>query len=642
MLVVRKENFGQRLKFYLRNSLLVSMLTRLKNSIYNISLVLFLYAICRGLFLYFNQTHFDSTNIPSLFLYGLRFDISSVILLNSLYILLVILFAIYEQKWQQAALKYLFLISNGIGLLVNLIDVVYFPFIHKRMQFDAFRFLTGSKGNEFFTLLPTFLVQYWYIWLLFLAMMVLLCNAYQPLHKLPKFNFFVWIGTFVFSVGLSVLAIRGGLQLKPLNIIHASELTSAQNIPVIINTPFSLSHTINKRHLDKLNYFSENELGECYQNFHKNAPNQPFSKKNVVIIIVESLSKKYVAYLGGEGKTPFLDSLFANSLVFSNGFANGRESIQGIPSILSSIPSWQDDPFIFSPYSGNKITSIASILKQEGYQTMFFHGGSNGTMGFNSYSKLAEFEHYYGRNEYKNEQDFDGKWGIWDEPFLQFMGKKLSETSQPFVASVFTLNTHHPFVIPQKYQQRFKQEGHPMLTCVSYADYALQQFFESIKHTDWYKNTLFVITADHAAPNFGKEKSSLTDDYQIPIVFFSPDGSLKKMDETIANQIDILPTILEILHYPKPYFSFGKSLLNKNCEHFSINYNAGIYQYINTNYCYQFNGKNAIGLYNWKNDKYFVQNLLRKSPQQAYTSMDESLKKSIQLFNKAMIENKMR
>ena len=328
-------------------------------------------------------------------------------------------------------------------------------------------------------------------------------------------------------------------------------------------------------------------------------------------------------------------------MVFTNGFANAKESIQGIPAIISSIPSWQDDSFIFSPYSSNNITSLPFILKEQQYQTSFFHGGFNGTMGFDLYAKLAGFDQYYGRNEYGNEADYDGSWGIWDEPFLQFTAQKLSSTQQPFFSTVFTLNTHNPFVLPEKYKNRFNQSKEPLLNCISYLDYSLSRFFDSVKNQPWFANTLFVITADHTAPAINEEPVSSIDDYRIPIVFYKYGSTLKGASGSIANQIDILPSILSLLDFNHPYYSIGTSLFEPAAKRFSINYNSGTYQYIDSTNCYEFNGQNGIAFYNWQSDSLLTNNLYHNEMNNSILHCDSSLKRMIQFFNYTMINNKM-
>ncbi len=132
-------------------------------------------------------------------------------------------------------------------------------------------------------------------------------------------------------------------------------------------------------------------------------------------------------------------------LTFTNAFANGKRSIEALPSILSSLPAIMDNAFVTSLYSSNPIESLAAILKNKGYQTSFFHGGKNGTMGFDNFTKLVGIDAYFGLNEYPNEEDYDGNWGIYDEPYLQYFCNQISLMKEPFFTSVFTLSSHHPY-----------------------------------------------------------------------------------------------------------------------------------------------------------------------------------------------------
>ncbi len=618
---------------------------------WQILLLLSIYFFCRLLFIWINRIEFNFPAIlPTLYLFGggMRFDLAAICMINGLFILLTLLPAPFiENSNYQKVVNYLFLISNSLFILLNIVDIAYFPFIHKRMQVDAFMFLTGKKGTDFFRLLPSFIKQFWYLLFIYIAIVYTLRKGYlatlKSEIKAPKglVEYVLASVFFILGAGLTIVGIRGGLQKYPLDIIHASEVTEVQNIPALLNSPFTIIKTIGKKNLPDVEYVSEEEMKELNNGIHSPLPNAHFKKLNVVVIIVESLSKKYLGFFKGKAKTPFLDSLFGQSLVFPNAFANARESIQGIPAVVASIPAWGDDPFIFSPYSANKITTIPSLLSVEGYHTAFYHGGSNGTMGFNSFSKLAHYDDYFGRTEYNNEQDFDGDWGIWDEPFLQFVDHKLTETREPFFSSIFTLNTHQPFTIPDKYKEQLKQDGHPLLSCISYADIALSRFFESAKKSPWYKNTLFVITADHTSPVIEKIKGSTMDHYRIPIAFFRPDGSLKGIDNGVASQLDILPSIMHLLNYPHPYFSLGNDLFDSKSDRFSINYNAGVYQYIDSSCCYQFNGTHTVGLYNWRNDSLLNHNLLSSNISAEDKLRDRKLKEMIQLYNHSMTGNKM-
>jgi phosphoglycerol transferase MdoB-like AlkP superfamily enzyme len=157
-----------------------------------------------------------------------------------------------------------------------------------------------------------------------------------------------------------------------------------------------------------------------------------------------------------------------HSIVFENAWSNGTKSIEGIPAILSSMPSWMDNPFINSLYCNNNTQSFPMLLKKEGYFSAFFHGGINGTMNFDAYSRNARFDKYYGKQEYNNDADFDGYWGIWDEPFLQFVAKEIGTFKEPFFASIFTLSSHHPFNVPEKYKDLLPKGTLPIHQSVAY------------------------------------------------------------------------------------------------------------------------------------------------------------------------------
>ncbi len=632
-----------------------------------VSVLLLLYFFNRVLFILVNQDELSLTSWISalrLFAGGLRFDLSAIILTNLAFIVLFLTpFPFALNPIFKKSMFALFLATNGLCLLANVIDIAYFPFIHKRMQFDALLFINGKKGHEFFTLLPTLFHQYWYLALFFLLQIGFLFKAYQygsrfrSAYHPALLSFREVLILFFAGIAIAIIGIRGGFQMKPLDIIHASEMTEVSYIPAILNTPFTMIKTMDKKRLKEVNYVPPEQLIQCQAGIHFPVEGDALVKKNVVIIIVESLSKKYLGFFSGNKQTPFLDSLFTQSLVFPNGFANAKESVQGIPAILSSIPSWQDDPFIFSPYSSNTITSFPSLLKPYGYITSFFHGGNNGTMGFDAYCSLAGFDQYYGRNEFPDDSEYDGDWGIWDEPFLQFMAQKLANTREPFFSVVFTLNTHHPFTIPEQYKSTFNEDGHPFYSCIRYADYALSRFFESAKRAPWFANTIFVITADHTAPVLKDPKTreprkkmepkrkkgiQSVEDYQIPIAFYSPDSSLIGIDPSIANQIDILPSVMHLLHYPDAYFSFGNNLFDPTTEKYAVNYLEGVYQYIGYEYAYQFNGQRDLGFYNWKKDPFFRHNLLQTHADAIEKEVCElKLKECIQLFNHVLIADEM-
>ncbi len=624
----------------------------LRSLFYLYVLLIVIYTLLRIVFMRYNATDFDITSNMDVFktiVNGLRFDLSSILLCNLLFSVLWLLpfGKWWKSKSYQLSLKILFIVVNGFFILLNVIDIVYFPFVKKRMQKDAFLFFTGDKGNEVYTLLPTILLQFWYIWLFLIILIYLMIKFYDKIttniKRIPfHFNWF-YMPIILLILGLELIGIRGGLQLRPLAVIDASHGTSIQNIPYVLNSTFSIIRTWGKKSIEEKHFYNESAFNECEKPIKSIQPieNHGSKKLNVVIIMVESLSKSYLSWYKGSGNTPFLDSLMRHSYVFNNGFANARESVQGVPAVLASIPSWMDEPFIFSKYASNQFNSIASITKPYGYKSYFFHGAARGTMGFYAFTNLAGFDKYYSKTDYPDESHFDGAWGIWDHHFLPFMVDKLNKASQPFFAATLTINTHHPFKTPEDFKVNNPSEKYPILNTLPYADASLKAFFELAAKQPWFPNTLFVITADHTGPKI-EDVHTTMDDYRIPILFYKPDNSLTGYSDSIINQIDIMPAILSMIGIEKKIFSFGQNIWEDSCPHFHLDYKSGIYQYVDYKYCLHFDGTKTIAVYDWKNDLQLRQNLVNHAEIATIIEIIETrIKKNIQVFNNSMIYNKM-
>jgi phosphoglycerol transferase MdoB-like AlkP superfamily enzyme len=241
--------------------------------------------------------------------------------------------------------------------------------------------------------------------------------------------------------------------------------------------------------------------------------------------------------------------------------------------VLAGIPSLMDEAISVSPYSTNTMPSFASLLAPYGYSSYFFHGGTNGTMSFDVYTAAAGFQKYFGRTEYNNEADYDGNWGIWDAPFLQRVVTELNKAKQPFISGIFTLSSHPPYEIPEDLKTKLPVGLLPAHQAVAYTDYALRQFFTAAAKHSWYTNTLFVITADHTSPlSADPYYRSEIGQYSIPILYYAPnDANLKGAYTSVTQQIDILPSVLDYLHYPKPFYALGNSIFHPS-HPFAISY----------------------------------------------------------------------
>jgi phosphoglycerol transferase MdoB-like AlkP superfamily enzyme len=385
-----------------------------------------------------------------------------------------------------------------------------------------------------------------------------------------------------------------------------------------------------------------NSLVQPIKTYHNN----PETKPNVVVFILESYGREYIGALNKNAKipnykshAPFLDSLSQHSMIFTNAYANGRQSIHGMSSVLAGIPAFKD-AFTSSPYPKQKIESLVSTLKSEGYNTSFFHGAANGSMGFLGFANILGIDNYYGRTEFNDDSQFDGFWGIWDEPFLQFMKKTLDKKKTPFFASVFTVSSHEPYIIPDKYKNTFHEGNVPIHKCAEYTDFSLKRFFNEAKKEPWFSNTIFVFVADHCNQIYYDEFQKPINRFAVPIIIYKPNSDLVGVNTDLAQQIDIYPTILDMIGYKKPFRSWGRSLFDtKTSTPFVINSTGNIYQFSKGNYICTFDGNQATGFYD-KNDKGLKFNLIA-SRNQEMNSIELNCKAFIQDYMDRVVDKKM-
>ena len=615
--------------------------------------LMLIYTLLRLGFYYFNKDMFpqvDSASLWTMMVGGLKFDTVAILYINILLILLLALPIPFKYgKSYQNLCTWIFVIANGIGIALNLIDYAYYPFTLKRTTGTVFSQFSNEENLG--KLIIDFLFGYWYLVLLFVGLVILLVKFYA-LFKLPKPQKIGWLFfvtqmlSFLFLIFLFIGGARGGWahSTRPITLSNAGDyVKNPEEMNIVLNTPFSMLKTLKAIALKEVEYFTPGELDKIYPVVHQPKDTAAFRKLNVVVLILESFAKEHIGALNRDipnykGYTPFLDSLIGESYTFTRSYANGRKSIDALPSVITGIPS-VGEPFVLSIYSGNKTTSLANLLADEGYETAFFHGAPNGSMGFSAYTQLAGIKHYFGKNEYNNDADFDGIWGIWDEPFMQFMADEINQMPQPFFTGFFSLSSHHPFKVPEKYTGQFPKGPLEVHEPVGYTDYALKQFFAKASKMHWYNNTLFVICADHATVSHLPEYKTLPNSFAIPIIFYHPAGNLKGISDRLVQQIDILPTVLNYLNYPKPYFSFGFDALAADKNNFVVNNIGGVYNVFQGDYFMTHDGEKITSLYNLKTDKFLKSDIRNSSA--IRDSLETSLKAFIQRYNFSMIHNEL-
>lgn len=578
-----------------------------------------IWALCRIVFYATNSAAIGAIGwdeLPGLLHGALAFDTVSILYVNALFILLSLLpFRFRGRSGYRKALAVLFLVTNSVALFVNVADGVYFRNARKRFTADEFSYLSNNDNN-----LPVVLKaigEHWYVILWFALLLLLLIWGYRKIKYHPtriagRWAYFgVNLGLLLVSVGLIIGAIRGGFsrQTRPITLSNATQYTSSSTkANLILSNPFCMLRTAGNKSITYTKFFDQPTLDSLYTPYHHPDGGAPsLGKRNVVLFILESFSAEHSGLLNadlypdGRGFTPFLDSLMRGGYYFTNAYANGRKSIEALPSVLSSIPSYRTS-FVLMPQALSKMDAMPSILAEQGYVTSFFNGSSRGSMGFGAYGALAGIQHYYSREDYEaahGRDDFDGYWGIWDEPFLMYMEETISRMPQPFFASVFTLTSHHPFVVPERYKDSLPEGKTKIHRGVAYTDMALRRFMEAASRQPWYDNTLFVFVADHvSSETFAPKTLTPTGNTHIIYFLYTPDGALQGSDAGITQQIDIMPTVLGLLGNEKPYFAFGRDVLHEPQRRaMAVNVVEENYQAVTDSMVLFFDGNKAVSAF---------------------------------------------
>ena len=516
---------------------------------------------------------------------ALKFDTASVVYADGVFILLSLLpLPLRERRWYRAVLFWYYVAVNAVLVVAtNLADTVYFRYTQKRFTADEIFFADNDNSLQ---LVGKFMAENWYLVLLWIALTALLAWGYR--RRVREESIFsrgwaYYIGNtviFAAAAGLSVAGMRGGMtrMTRPITLSNATLYTAdSGKANLILSNPFCILRTIGSAGSVKYKkHFAPEELARRFTPVHQPADSAAvnLAGRNVVVFIMESMSAEHSAYLCPEvyadrevkGFTPFLDSLMQNGLVFKRMYANGTRSIQAMPSVLGSLPSFRT-PFVLMPQSLGESRQLPAMLADKGYATLFFCGSEHGSMGFGAYARSAGVERLVSREDYEARHgtgDFDGYWGIWDEPFLQFMGEELAATPEPFFATLFTLSSHHPFVVPEQYAATLPDGYTRIHKGVAYDDQAFRRFFHRFGGEEWFRRTIFVFIADHvSSEKFAEKTRSYPGNMHIVGFIHTPDGALQGEVREVTQQLDIMPTVLGLTGNTEPYFAFGRDVLNE-------------------------------------------------------------------------------
>ncbi len=625
--------------------------------VYRLITTLLAISISRWMLYLFNIQFFHQLNLRqalALYVFGMRFDLPIVFGINLLNILFYCLPSrIIYKKGLQRIVDIVYITANAVAIFLNFLDIVCFHFFGKHLTTDFIKLLNRSDEVSFGVVKQVFF-DHWYLLVIFILFVLIISvvakntqlQAPEKKEK-PRWQLRQSISLVVMLL-LTVIAGRGGVQAKPINSKTAMHYTDPQNAPILLNTPFCLITT----HRTEL----KERTGEYHSDFspiHKklnanrfienNSLNIDTIPSNVVVIILKNVGQEMLGYYSCDRRfqlTPFLDSILNMSLTF-NGMSNSRRSLEVLPSILASIPAMMEDDFVRSPYAENDFDAFCQHLQKHGYNTIFMHGGMNGVQGFDEFSRRAGFGKYFGRIEYGDDSDYDGQWGIYDGPFLQYAAQTLNRVNEPFATTIYTLSSRYPYKVPKEFvlpEESYFWTGFEKT--VYYVDRTLKDFFQTASQMQWFDHTLFVITADYSnSEHFQPEYSNVWGMYSIPIAFYYPKKIKPMRCEEIAQQIDLGPSILSALEVNDTLFSFGRNLFDTLSEQAFASYYNLTYQYCDGTYLVQSDGENPFGIFKPFNDSLLNDNLVDRLQ---CPDVYDKLYRFLQVYNNRMISNDLK
>lgn len=559
-------------------------MSRVKLSLILVLLALGLFTLFRGFLLITYFDEFSSLSVFEIiqsFVYGLRFDFA----LTSILFLFPILMINLPLKWAENKnwLKFWYWICLPIIIATSLLlaaDIAYYAYVKRHITQELRLIL-----HDTLFVLQMGLSSYKLALLSFAGFAAVLFFLWKKVfpkdlstNDSTSFGKRIAIFTLVFFV--LAIGVRGGTQRKTIHVINAFATGSPSQGNLILNGAYSalrsfsgkasVSHDFYKPEVLKQQAL---ELGLYQQNerfpFQKKFNHTKGNKLNVVIVLLESWSYKYIDALAGNnyGITPNFDKLVKQGLSFDRFYAAGQRSIEGLQAVLTGVPVLIDLPRLGWGLENSKFSRLGSILQKHGYHTMFAQSSRRTSFHIDSISAAAGFENYYGMEDVKLKLDYEDPssfWFGWDHETFNNVQSRLTGVTQPFISFIFTGSTHSPYgTLPKEFlkypHHTDSEEG--FMNTVFYADWAIGQFMKDARKQPWFDNTVFLFTADHTVGTYNNETT--LDQFHIPFVMYSPKHIKAGTNNTISSHLDIMPTVIDMLKLPDTFSAVGQSLLTK-------------------------------------------------------------------------------
>lgn len=535
-----------------------------------------------------NDASFDE--IMQTFLYGLWMDASMAGYFCALP--LVVYLVLWLIPRVSIPVKVIKVYSYLLIVLCSIITVANFNIYREwgtKLNFRALEFAFGSPSEAMASTASSPILLTLFVLAALIALSVFLFRRIVRFDIVKRGNFFVKLGTALFIIGLNFLAIRGGWQLSPMNESMAYFSLKPILNYAAVNTEWSLIRDVmnaGKTNENVYAFFSPQEAEAIVKELYtpsagENTRILQTDKPNVVLIIMESHTGNVVESLGGEkGVSPEMEKLIDEGLFFDQVYSSGSRTDKGVVSVLSAFPAQGKRSIMKENGKQVKIPALSGTFAAQGYSTSFYYGGESRFFNMKSYLLSHNYQEIIDRNDFES-KDLSSKWGAFDGAVYRKMLGELGRKRAPFFSTFLTLTNHEPFDIPGKPRFPGDDVQNKFRSTAFYADSCLGAFIREARTKDWYKNTLFIIVADHGH-YLPFQDLAISDPkrYRVPLIFFGdvikPEFRGTKIHK-VGNQTDIASTLLSQLDIDAKAYSWSRDLLHPHTRDFSFfNWDHGI------------------------------------------------------------------
>lgn len=550
---------------------------------------LLLFHVQRILFSIHNWDKFSDISLGEwllAFVYSFRLDLATASLLSIPLLTVVIGNFLFPSKWAFRIFQIILIVEVLLVTLVHGGEINAYPEWNHKLTTRVFTHLvnpdevvrTADYGMIVFYIIYT-IIELLLAWFLYKKLL-----SRAPIGSHLKWFYRVPLAMMLYvfmGVGMIILG-RGGFQQIPINTDAAyyTNHYAANDLSVNSFYFFARSFMLYSRTEDGVRFpvLKEKEANENLADlltYPREHDQLIFDKKepNIVFIILESWTANAVGSITGKkGATPYFDKLAKQGLLFTNLYATGSTSELGNSSIFSGYPSLPGVSLTMFPDKHRKIPAINQDLQERKYSSSYLFSGDL------KYGNIGGYFIDHGFDEVEDENNFPsdlpkGKLNYYDEDLYKLFGKKLNKAKEPFIKCAFTGSTHSPYDFPDRGTPKWKGKEAKFMTSVYYADKCLNDFINASKKEKWYKNTVFVLIADHGHASHYLQNPSLAGFYHIPMLIFGEplkkEWRGKKIDK-IGSQTDVAATLLYQLGVDTKHYPWSKDLLNPNAPEFAL------------------------------------------------------------------------